>query len=275
MDNNIESKGFYGHYFKHYNNGKTVAFIPGTAQEGGSIQVITEKKSYYFTFPTADMGEKIKVGNCEFDDYGIKIDLPDMSGEIFYSNLTPIKYDFMGILKYFPLQCRHSVISMRHDLQGSLEIEGKTYDFNGGVGYHECDSGTSFPEKYLWVQCNNFKEDCSILMSIAQVPVLGVNMRGSICIIILNGKEYRLSTYLGAMTKLTENSIEMRQLNLRVVADIIDKGDELPLASASGGIMSGKIEETNNAKMRFRFYINGKIQFDITSDYVGFERQNL
>ena len=34
----------------------------------------------------------------------------------------------------------------------------QTIDFTNGVGYIEGDSGTSFPESYVWVHCNDFSE---------------------------------------------------------------------------------------------------------------------
>ena len=35
-----------------------------------------------------------------------------------------------------------------------------------GLGYAEKDSGTSFPRSYLWMQCNDFSEPCSVMVSI-------------------------------------------------------------------------------------------------------------
>lgn len=269
-------KWFEGHFFKHFHKGKTVAFIPGISEEGGNIQVITDKKTFLFRFPEGQMGEVISIGDSVFSNDGIKVNLPGISGQVKYTNTTPLNYAFMGYLKYLPLECRHEIISIRHDLEGSITIEGEEYDLNGGVGYHEKDSGTQFPAKHLWVQCNNFKNtDVAIMLSIASVPILGIPVRGSICLINIEGKEHRLSTYLGALTRLTDTRIELRQFNKHIAVEILDFGDFHQLVSASNGNMVEPLDETNNAKMRFIFSVNGNVKFDLTSDYVGYERRHL
>ena len=48
--------------------------------------------------------------------------------------------DRMGPFKYFPMECRHRIISMRHTLEGRLKLNGKEIDFTNGLGYIEKDS---------------------------------------------------------------------------------------------------------------------------------------
>ena len=78
----------------------------------------------------------------------------------------------MGPFKYFPMECRHGIISMRHTLEGRLKLNGKEIDFTNGLGYIEKDSGRSFPSSYVWVQANDFDEPCSIMASVADIPFL-------------------------------------------------------------------------------------------------------
>lgn len=270
---------FYGHYFKMYNNGKTFGIIPGISEEGGNIQVITDKKSWYFEFPEGDMGDVIKIGNSEFWDGGMKIDLPGIKGELKFTDLTPIAYDFMGVLSLLPLQDRHSVISIRHRVEGTIDVEGELYDFNGGWGYHECDAGEEFPDAHMWVQCNNFDDpkQTAVLLCVAKVPVLGLPLRGSIAIINQKGeREKRLSTYFLALTSLKKDKVTLWQLPCRkFVVEFEDFGDTRGLVSAQEGSMQEELKESNNAKANFKYYEFGKEKFNLHSDYVGYERRHL
>ena len=120
-------------------------------------RVISTSGSKQFDVPTLTVDhDLISAGSCLFSKNGCNINLPGISGKISYMNLTPLRYDIMGIFKYFPMQCRHGVISMNHSLSGSIVIDGILHDFNGGKGYIEKDSGKSFPQSYLWLQCNDF-----------------------------------------------------------------------------------------------------------------------
>lgn len=272
---------FYGHYYKQYTADKQKVFgiIPGIAEEGGTLQVITDKKAYNFTFPTAEMGDTIKVGNSEFTNDYMKVDLPDIKGELHFSDTTPIAYDFMGFLKYLPLEDRHSIISIRHRTMGKITVEGEEYDFDNGYGYHECDSGEQFPAAHMWIQCNSFDDpdDTAIVCCIAQVPVLGIPVRGSIAIINRKGhKENRLSTYFLALTSLKKDKITLWQFpNRKFVIDVLDEGTAHGLVSASNGNMTEELREANNAHCRFRYYKSGKLQFDLESEHVGYERRHL
>src|SRR5699024_6028111 len=103
----------------------------------------------------------------------------------------------MGPFGYLPsMECYHGIVSMNHSLTGNLTINGLTVRFSGGKGYIERDWGTSFPEKYIWVQSNHFEEEkTSLLFSIATIPYHITSFEGFIAVFHLNGKEYRFATY--------------------------------------------------------------------------------
>ena len=45
----------------------------------------------------------------------------NVNGRLDFGTLTPIKYDIMGPFALVPfMECRHSVISMRHPVWGAL-----------------------------------------------------------------------------------------------------------------------------------------------------------
>lgn len=262
---------FEGYYFKHQKDGQTIAFIPGKARCLAFLQVITNEKSYNLEFPSITMEDEIRIGNCRFGTGGIIVNLPEIRGEIRYHDLTPIKYDIMGPFQYFPMECRHSIISMRHRLEGSLKINGQTVDFTGGTGYIEKDSGRSFPKQYVWVQCNNFSQKCGIMVSVAHVPFMGFSFQGCICVINYEGREYRLATYLGVkIEQMNENHIVLRQGKYLLNIDIQNNSAHKLLAPENGS-MTGIVRESNASKARFRFFDDNKLLFDLKSNNTSFE----
>ena len=95
---------FSGYYFRHQKDGRTVAFIPGVSDDGAFIQVITDRRSYHFEFPSAVMSSEITVGKCRFSADGIHIDLSGIRGDILYSDFVPVKSDIMGPFRFFPME---------------------------------------------------------------------------------------------------------------------------------------------------------------------------
>ena len=265
---------FKGYYFRHQNNDKTIAFIVGKSLEKVFIQVITDTWSRFFYFPDISFGKQIKVGNNVFSSEGITIDLPDIKGEIKYSDLTPLKSDIMGIFKFFPMECRHTIVSMRHNLSGSLTIDGETLCFDGGIGYLEGDSGTSFPKEYLWLHANDFPDGQSFTLSVAKIPFACFSFQGVICVVMVNGKEYRLATYLGAKAKLTENTFTVKQKNLTLEGEILSQGEGFSLSSPQNGKMLGMIKEHNNATFTFTLRDKEKTICSLSSTRAAYERHN-
>ena len=191
-------KGFEGWYFKHQKGDDMAAFIPGRAESGAFIQVISQEGARQFEVSNLTVrGGMIRADQCCFSRQGCRIDLPGVSGEITYGPFAPLGSDIMGPFRFFPMECRHGVVSMAHTLQGSVRMDGCTHSFDGGLGYIEKDSGTSFPCSYLWLQCSDFPKPCSLMLSIAHVPFCASSFRGCICAVLYQGREYRLVTYRG------------------------------------------------------------------------------
>ena len=102
---------------------------------------------------------------------------------------------------------------MQNDINGFININQNVISFNGDVGYIEKDWGISFPQSYIWCQGNNFqKSDASFMISIADVPFKVFNFKGIICVLIINDKEYKFTTYNN--TKLVEYSVNSNFLNI-------------------------------------------------------------
>ena len=269
----MRKKGFEGWYFKHQKGGDMIAFIPGRAESGAFVQVISSGGSRQFDVPELTVeGGVVRAGSCSFSRQGCQIDLPGITGEVTYGDLTPLRSDIMGPFRFFPMECRHGVISMGHSLSGSLLIDGKRHDFSGGEGYLEKDSGTSFPSSYFWLQCNSFPEPCSLMVSVAQVPFCGLNFRGCICALLYGGREYRLATYRGVrICAFGPDHLCLTQGALRLELDITPSHGGHLLRAPVKGRMCGTIRESSNAAVRVRLWKNGKQCLDLSSSHAAFE----
>jgi len=268
---------FEGWYYKHHANGKSLALIPGRASDGAFVMAITDDRSYHIPYPLIDYHKSdiLKVGGNSFSPDGISLDIhhPELTltGEIAYTDLTPIHGDIMGPFRFFPMECSHGIVSMNHNLCGAVTLNGEMQDFAGGKGYIESDSGRSFPEKYTWVQCNDFKQGCSIMVSVAKIPFYGLKFWGCICVVWLNGREYRLATYKGVkILHCKPDAIALKQGKYRLDITINPHtGHQLPAPRL--GKMNHIIRESVSCSARFRFFEGENCLFDEASSCVGYE----
>ncbi len=269
---------FEGWYFKHQKEAETLAIIAGRADDEAFIQVITQECSYRLQYPLEAYrkGTPFRLADSLFGENDIRLSIRhkdlDLTGHLRYDRLTPIHGHIMGPFQLLPMQCRHSVISMNHSLEGQVCLNGKTLDFTGGKGYIEGDSGRSFPKSYTWVQCNDFPESCSIMASVAHIPFAGAWFWGCICVVWLNGVEYRLATYRGASIKhrderqlvLTQKDLTLRVLFLQPHAGHL-------LSAPNRGKMDRHIREVPGAPAYFEFRQGNQILFQGESRFASYE----
>lgn len=252
---------FAGRYYKHQKDNSTICFIIGRAAGGEFLQVITNEKILQYDGLTS----------CHADAGGLSVDLPELHGRAAYGPFTPLRSDIMGPFRFLPMQCRHEVVSLRHTLRGGFFVDGQWIDLNGGTGYIEGDRGRSFPKEYLWLHCNDFPGDCSIMASVADIPFCGVHFMGCICVVLYGGREYRLATYRGVrIAAAGKNRLVLKQGSLRLEAEIDDSRSH-PLKAPKAGRMTETIHETNCARARLRFWDGAKLLFDLTSENCSFE----
>ncbi len=270
---NIKKAFFEGWYFKHQSDNSTIAFIPGRAESGAFVQVISDKESRQFPVKefSADCNV-IRAGQCIFSSQGCWIDLPGISGDIRYGRFTPLCSDIMGPFRFLPLECSHGVISMSHKLTGAIVMDGEYLCFDNGRGYIERDRGTSFPKSYLWLQCNAFSQPGSIMVSIAEIPFAGIHFTGCICAIVFEKKEYRIATYCGVkIHAYSPQHVCLSQKNLLLDIEINTSEKGHPLASPVDGKMSGIIRESHQAAIRCRLWNVGQLVMDFKSNHASFE----
>lgn len=176
----------------------------------------------------------------------------------------------MGPFHFVPfMQCRHSVYSMRHTINGTIHLNGQKYVFKNGAGYTEGDRGYSFPKKYIWTQCLFPKG--SLMLSIADIPLFGFHFIGIIGVVFLKGREYRLATYLGARLKYTApNTVFIRQGDYTLFVKLLEQNPH-PLHAPEYGQMSRTIHESASCKAYYRFSYKGKTICEFTSRRASFE----
>lgn len=269
---------FKGWYFKCSGENQTIAFIPSFHCGNNTfLQIITDDNAFCLPFSRLKYREaplSVKIGNNVFSEKGIKLDIKTdkltAQGALRFDELTPIRYDIMGPFKFVPfMQCRHSVYSMSHSVSGKLTLNGKQYVFHKGTGYIEGDCGTSFPKRYVWTQCHF--TNGSLMLSAADIPLFGVCFTGIICVVMLNGKEYRIATYLGAKLKhIGNNTITVSQGGYELTARLIKKNAH-PLSAPINGEMCRTIHESASCTAYYQFSYKGITLCEFTSNRASFE----
>lgn len=258
---------FCGWYFRCQSDRQTLAIIPSVHRSKASnfctMQLITDFESLHAQFPCSDYqkdGEQITIDGNRFGKDGITLNIqtPDFcaSGSIQFGAFTPIRYDIMGPFRYVPfMQCRHSVFSMRHSVDGEIVINGTPYVFQDAVGYIEGDRGFSFPREYVWTQCSF--PDGSLMLSIADIPFGTLRFTGVIGVVLLHGKEHRLATYLGARAvKITPGEIIVRQGQYTLIVKPQEQSG-YPLRAPISGAMNRTIHEHPSCNVYYRFEKSG------------------
>ena len=274
---------FQGRYFKCQSENHSCAFIPAVHREGGifsaSLQIITDDKAWnipmeYQRFLPSANGAEALMDKSYFGTKGIRLSVNTREvyarGRLYFTGLSPLNYDIMGPFKFFPLmECRHSVISMRHAVNGKITINGKNYIFKNDPGYIEADRGTSFPRRYAWTQC--FFPGGSIMISVADVPLGPVTITGVIAVIQSGKLEKRIATYFGAKAvKISDGEIVIRQGDTTLTARLLEKNAH-GLHAPVKGKMSRIIKESISTKVFYRCEKAGKTILQFTSPKASFE----
>lgn len=288
--NHKKSHYFEGWYLKHQSEQGMISFIPAVhIDEAGhttaSIQIITEDNSYVVNYDGKDFFASktrfyCRIGKSIFTSGGVYLDIKtseiSLCGKVKYGKLLSLTRDIMGPFRYLPfLQCNHGIVSLGHKITGSIKLDGEKLNMTQGIGYIEKDWGTSFPDSYVWSHCNWYENGiCTIMLSIASIPIGGQSFTGCICSIYYGGEEYRLSTYQGVkIVKNTEEEIIVMQDRKLLQITILEQSLQ-PLQAPSKGKMSRMIYEGLACLVRYRFWNKDQLVFDKTSDQASLERQS-
>ena len=277
---------FEGLYFKQQNKGETVALIPALhidsrGTKSASIQIITNQEAYNLPCSGRDIAlnrrkNQVVVGKNRFSPSGIALDVdtPQVKahGTLCFEGITPLSYDIMGPFAMVPfMECRHKVVSVRHRVEGELIVNNRRYAFHDGIGYIEGDRGHSFPSQYLWTQCASQTPSCSVMLSVAEIPMLVGRFTGVIGVVKMGNREYRLATYRGVrIVEASSRRLVLRQGRYLLEASFAAR-EAHPLRAPRTDGMTRTIRECNRARARFRFWEGGGLVFDLCSENASLE----
>jgi hypothetical protein len=295
---------FEGWYYKQVSSDQnlSIAFIPGICKNKNDphafIQIIisdvphNQLLTHYFRYPLSEFRYTnnpfgLLIGRNRFSENSLSLDMEDgeyrIGGYLSFESMTPIRVsvfspNIMGFFGYFRfMECYHGIISMNHHVSGFVSVNETQYDFSQGKGYIEKDWGKSFPQKYIWIQCNHFSDpDVSLMLSIARIPFMGLTFRGFISILNLHGREYRFATYNFAHLQNEEHTttdawviLKKRKYILEIEAHT---SRQTTLRAPKSGIMDHVIKEGLSGEVRCLLKDNqGKILLDSWGSTAGIE----
>jgi tocopherol cyclase len=218
------SQHFEGWYFKIIDKDEDNLYviIPGifidrNNTDSHSFIQITDGMNdtvHYLKFPVQDFQAKadtfdIQINSNRFSADKLVLDVKNSSveinGELNFKELTPwpktlLNPGIMGWYTWVPfMECYHGIVSLDHEIQGSLLINKHNVNFTNGRGYTEKDWGKSFPAGWIWCQCNHFDSGrASFTGSIAIIPWIKKSFLGFIFGLWCKNRLYRFTTYTGA-----------------------------------------------------------------------------
>jgi tocopherol cyclase len=294
-----KSNYFEGWYFKHVSGNEDDAFavIPGVSLSGDShsfVQFVDGKTgiSHYFRYKISDFKFdkkrfRIGIGKSNFSSSGIDLDLSNetikVSGRIEYTDILQIPSGIlspgiMGWYSFVPtMECNHGIVSVSHNMNGSLTVNGESRPYAMGKGYIEKDWGVSFPESWLWLQCNNFPSStASVMISIAKIPWRKRFFIGFIAFVSMNGKTTVLATYNGARVEslrrldLYKTEISISKGDLSVSAIVTKKGG-YALKAPVDGAMKNIIKESLDSEADLKIIKSGQTLFAEKGIFAGYE----
>lgn len=273
---------FEGWYFKVIDATEEhrFAFIPGIfinrdpGKTHSFVQVLngstgTTKYLRYSDFEAAYDRFDVRIDTNHFtrDRISLQIEHEEsiIKGSLSFSELKPwpITWSQPGIMGPFGwipfMECNHGVVSLDHEIKGTLEIDNQVIDFTGGRGYIEKDWGSNFPKGYIWMQCNHFEDaGTSLTASIAVIPNLGRTFPGFIVGFLYQGKLYRFTTYNRSQVRLLRVSDTHVEWHLTSSSHLLI----LVATRAAGGLLKGpektdmhmRVDETMSASIKIRLY---------------------
>lgn len=296
------SNYFEGWYFKliDLKQQAPLAVIPGVSfQKDGRdnhafVQVMdgAAHRAHYFRYPieafhAEPRAFQVTVGRNRFNREGLSLDLGEgeaaIRGSLRFEDIVPFRPrkpwpGIMGPYSFVPgMECNHGVVNIHHEIHGSLEIQGRTADYEGGYGYIEKDWGRSFPKAWIWLQSNHFVQgDVSFMFSYADIPWMGKSFMGLISFLRVGDKTITLGTYTGA--RVTSVAYDGCTLSARVedgrhtLEFQADHGPGNVLRAPKNGLMSAEILESIAGVVRIRLSgRSGRVIFEGTGTQTGME----
>jgi hypothetical protein len=109
------------------------------------------------------------------------------------------------------------------------------------------------------------------MASVARIPFYGLKFRGCICVVWLNGREYRLATYNGVKILRCERGLLELCRGRYKLSVTVDTHNGIALPAPDRGAMSRVIRESLSCPARFRFTEGSDTLFDVESSNASYE----
>ncbi len=273
---------FEGWYYKLVTADKqhSLAFIPGISTDPSDthsfIQVINGKtgQTWYYRFPIADFHFStkkfaVRIGRNYFSEDHIDIDISNengsFSGKLSFRDQTSYpaslaRPGIMGWYRYVPfMECYHGVVSLDHEIHGSVATNDNAIAFDGGRGYIEKDWGRSMPDSWIWMQTNHFDTPhTSFMLSVARIPWIKKSFTGFLGFFLYQNHRYDFGTYSGAKVRIIENT------NNDIQIQILAKSFALHITGKKGMDGQLKAPQSGNMKRVIHESINASIEICLT-----------
>jgi hypothetical protein len=141
-------------------------------------------------------GPDILLGDNRLNASGLSLNLAgggrSIRGSLAFGPLLHPRYDIMGPFKYVPaMECRHHLVSLAHEVRGTLEVDGQLQTYDGAMGYIDGDSGRSFPRVTCGALFSAAGGPKSIMLSVAEIPWIGLRFTGVVGFILTDRREER------------------------------------------------------------------------------------
>ncbi len=231
---------------------------------------------------------EVYIGNNFFSaslmDLNIQSDGIKLQGMLSFNHIIPFPSSttnpgIMGPFSFVPfLECYHGVVNIHHEIAGTLMVNDSPVNFNGGYGYIEKDWGRSFPDAWIWLQCNHFDETgASFMFSAAEIPLFGKSFVGHISFLKIDNRFYRFATYTGAKIidlKIEDASLFVSLKDRQHILEITASSSESGLLRApKNGLMDREILESINAVVSVKLRdLQNNIIFEGVGRQAGFEQ---
>ena len=175
------------------------------------------------------------------------------------------------------MECKHGIVSVNHDISGTITVNNETVKLDNGKGYIEKDWGTSFPEAWIWIQTNSFRDhNSSFNFSVAKIPWLGKFFIGFIAFLYFDKKFFLYSTYNNAEIKEishTDKSLDITlENNNSILKVMVVRKTFGELRAPKAGDMSRRIKESIDSEVFLELYDkNNRLLYSDNSRRAGLE----
>lgn len=280
---------FEGWYIKTVNEELSFAVILGISltKEGRTAFIQTNSTlcpSTYTSYEEEDIEIRrdpfrIQIGRTVLEKHQLILNLDNgLRCHLYFDKLTELKGNnymptIMGPFSYWKhMECIHSITSLHHFVRGKLMFGDHIYELPNAIGYMEKDRGRSFPPSYLWYQSNHCGiQDTCFFMSIARIPVGIASFQGCICILWIDGKQYRFASYLGCRIVKRKEVYILKQYPYKLLVRFSAK-DACLLKAPKLGDMNKEVMESLHGEAIVHLYKREKKLYQLHFEKGGYEQ---